>query len=91
MPMGAVIPMMIPMRLKLRLVELLDQLHIPERGLLNYVFDLSVDVCHGCCADFTYFGLILFSLELNDAAVAKCTCFSLESHKTHTLCDSGVI
>jgi hypothetical protein len=43
----AIIPMMIPMRLKVRLVELLNELHIPERGLLNYVFDLSMDVCHG--------------------------------------------
>ena len=47
MTVGAVIPMMIPMRLKLRLVELFNELHMPERGLLNYVFDLSVDVCHG--------------------------------------------
>jgi hypothetical protein len=46
MTMGAVIPMMILMRLKLRLVELFNELHIPERRLLNYVFDLSVDVCH---------------------------------------------
>ena len=45
--MGAKVSMMIPMRLKLRLVKLLNELHIPERRLLNYVFDLSVDVCHG--------------------------------------------
>ena len=48
MTVWTVIPMMIPMRLKLRLAELIDELHIPERCLLNYVFDLSVDVCHGC-------------------------------------------
>jgi hypothetical protein len=45
--MGAVIPKMISMRLKLRLAELLNELHMPERRLLHYVFDLSMYVCHG--------------------------------------------
>jgi hypothetical protein len=45
----------------------------------------------GTCADFTYLGLIFFSLEPNDAAVAKCTYFSLASHKTHTVLSNSVI
>lgn len=58
--MGAIIPMMIPMRLKLRLVELLDELHIPERRLLNYVFDLSMDICHGAPCRLYVLGVNFF-------------------------------
>lgn len=57
---GAIITMMILVRLKLRLVELLDELHIPERCLLHYVFDLSVDVCHGYLCRLCVLGVNFF-------------------------------
>ena len=60
MTVGAIIPMMIPMRLKLRLIELLNKLHMPEKCLLNYVFDLSVDVCHGALCRLYVLGVNFF-------------------------------
>ena len=60
MTVRAIIPMMIPMRLKLRLVELFNELHIPERRLLNYVFDLSVDVRHGYLCRLYVLGVNFF-------------------------------